>query len=233
MLRPTDLPALILSDGSLPSLVACAIVAAARRPEQSQAPSHVLPAALPAPSPTPAPAPAHLSDRQRATALHQAALYGLSPIQAVPPRGTPSAFLPGEPDSRLLVDAAYTALHLSCRTLVSPALACEPGRAPDVPSITRLVDRCLLVSRLASLDAPEAGLPEIRVEPLFADLDDDAIADLAMDLDCPVDTCWWFADPAPQAERERSRWLPRLERLGFAPSAAASHARSAGSAIVA
>lgn len=67
------------------------------------------------------------------------------------------------------------------------------------------LDRALLVSRLASMDADVPG--GVRLEAPYADLTDRQVAELALDLDAPLHTCWWAdVDAGPDAAAERDRW---------------------------
>jgi hypothetical protein len=115
---------------------------------------------------------------------------------------------PGAARTATLIEAGTLALANGCRRVIWPVQ--DGGETPDdlasVESIGRELDRALLAGRLVSLEAPEAGLPEVRFETPFVDLSDRQLAELADDLAVPVETCrWWGAGVGPAAA-ERARW---------------------------
>jgi hypothetical protein len=115
---------------------------------------------------------------------------------------------PGPTRTATLIQAGTLALANVCRRVVWPVQ--DGGETPDdlasVESIGRELDRALLAGRLVSLEAPEAGLPEVRFETPFVDLSDRQLAELADDLAVPVETCrWWGARRGPRGRRG-ARW---------------------------
>ena len=119
---------------------------------------------------------------------------------------------PGERENHLLLQAGATALRHACPTIVWPVV--PQGPAPDSPApveaIANIVNRATLMSRLVSLDAGQAGIPEVRVETPFVDLSDAQLADLACDVGARFEDCWWWADDSGAASVERARWGPLL-----------------------
>lgn len=118
----------------------------------------------------------------------------------------------GEAATRLLIDAATAALRLACPIVVWPIVPAGP--ASSEPAIVELiadaVNRATLASRLVSLDAPAAGIPEVRIETPFVDLTDEQLADLACDVGVRFEDCWWWSNDSSAASTERARWAPLL-----------------------
>jgi hypothetical protein len=118
----------------------------------------------------------------------------------------------GQRASRLLMEATATALAQACPVVVWPVV--PRGRVSDEPApiavIADAVNRATLVGRLASLDAPNAGIPEVRIETPFVDLSDTQVADLACDLGVRFEDCWWWRNDTSAASDERARWAPLL-----------------------
>ncbi len=145
----------------------------------------------------------------RAVRAHGRAL-GLRVLSADPPIAT--GVQPGERENHLLLQAGATALRHACPTIVWPVV--PQGPAPDSPApveaIANIVNRATLMSRLVSLDAGQAGIPEVRVETPFVDLSDAQLADLACDVGARFEDCWWWADDSGAASVERARWGPLL-----------------------
>lgn len=128
---------------------------------------------------------------------------------------TPRFDVAGEGDSRLLLHAAYQAIAAGCTRVVWPVQFGEDLRTPT-PSLERVataVDRAMLVSRVAGLDAPDAAGVEV-VAP-FVDLSDRQIAEMVMDIEAPLTACWWWGVDLPAAHREQDRWGGLLRSLGW------------------
>lgn len=119
----------------------------------------------------------------------------------------------GEVETLVLLRACYLAAARRCTRVVWPVhhRAGADG-SPDLDRIARSIDRALLVGRLISLDSDELGGTEVTIETPFVDLEDDQIADMALDMELPVDACWWSGTfgQAPGAATERNRWLALL-----------------------
>lgn len=201
---------MVVSDGGLTSLLACALAREAATTGQTTVTKRP-PGVLFAPEGN----ETNLTRRQ-AVERH-ARLYQLaSPDQLGELRG-PGAHGLGQAETLRLVNAAYFAARHDFEIVVWPVqLGGEPG---DVERVGRAADRALLVTRLVSLDAEEHGRPGIRVETPFVDLSDRQVIELAMDLNVPVDACWWWSDATgargAEAERERARWTAVMRDLGW------------------
>ncbi len=92
----------------------------------------------------------------------------------------------------LLLDAGREALRLGLSTIVWPV-----HLGIDLDAMERALDRARLVERLVTLDSPPGA--ELRIETPLLDLSDAQIAELARDLDAPLETAWWCrkSGPAP------------------------------------
>jgi 7-cyano-7-deazaguanine synthase in queuosine biosynthesis len=85
----------------------------------------------------------------------------------------------------------------------------------DLEAMDRALARARLVERLVNLDLPagEEDEPPLRIETPLLDLSDRQIAELAADLDAPLDVCWWCLKdgPAPCGRCGGChRWEPAL-----------------------
>lgn len=129
----------------------------------------------------------------------------------------------GERASRMLVSAAYAALHRGCNRVVWPVHFDENGQA-DLTAVADALDRALLVTRLVALDA--GGL--LRVDVPFADFTDRQVAELVIDMDVPVKTCWWWhaqsartgpgatvVEAGEEFRAEHRRWTTVLREVGW------------------
>lgn len=215
MLPPGRL--LVIADGDLPGLLACA--AAGDRAARTPRGPHLV-------WPDPAPLDAATPFRRRA-AERQAELYGL---EAIPRQSMPAALPVPEPsgprETRLLLDAAAEGASRGVDAVVWPITA---GPDLDLDRTARALDRALLVEQLVALDGAA-----VRLSAPYADFTDRQIADLAIDMDLPVWTCWWWelASPdRPPAEGEPrppaaaveaavaayARWVHLLRAAGWSP----------------
>ncbi len=93
------------------------------------------------------------------------------------------------------------------------------GQDLELARVAEAVDRAALVTRLASLDAAAAGLRPVDMRAPYADFTDAQIADLALDMDLPLRTCWWWEGRDEEARRERQRWGRALATAGWRPPA--------------
>jgi hypothetical protein len=84
--------------------------------------------------------------------------------------------------------------------------------------------RAMMVERLISLGhsaiARQPGSSHgalIRVEAPTADLSDRQMAELVIEMDLPVWTCWWWgaSNDEPEAWNEQQRWTALLRELGW------------------
>ena len=145
----------------------------------------------------------------------QAELLGLRTVPiAVPP--SPPALGSGLIQTPPLIHSAIGAAVAGFATVVWPVHA-GPGAEPDLDRVALAIDRALLVSRLVALDAADHGCPAIRVDTPYADFTDRQLAELALDLDAPVHTCWWWGGQGGSAAAERQRWTAALQSCGWVP----------------
>ncbi|MCC6676548.1 MAG: hypothetical protein IT436_05335 [Phycisphaerales bacterium] len=223
---------LIIGDGGLASLIACA---AAREAALITGASQ--PAVL-----WSGPARAEEAPQRSEAAERQAGAYGLELVVHTAPNslyGPGSAPYKGLADDRLLMDVAASAIQHGCDRVIWPIHYGGPGHASDpaepahdLDAISAAVDRALLITRLVGIDAGQHARPAFRVETPYVDFTDRQIADLALDLDVPVETCWWWhreflsrdtqvaAAPSPALERDWAqwrRWWPALRAVGWVP----------------
>jgi hypothetical protein len=135
----------------------------------------------------------------------QASLYGMGLRQ---PTAAPAEAEP-ERTCRLLLDACLLARQQGGGAVVWPVNA---GETLDLDRIAATVDRALLAARLVSVgdDRP------VEVRTPYADFTDRHLADLILDMDLPIWTCWWYdAQGDAAAERERRRWGDLLRAAGW------------------
>ncbi len=129
----------------------------------------------------------------------------------------------GPGQSLALLTIAQQAAVMGLRRVVWAVQFPLLGAEPDLDRIAATVDRCLLISRLVSLDLwdhPNPAVPEVRIETPLVDLSDPQIADLALDLGVPISAAWWIDGVGDPAQAEQRRWLPLLAELGWAMQSA-------------
>lgn len=201
-------PCLIISDGSLPGMVAAAIESERRSGSQPT---------LWAGDPLawvagPARAIAHHAVRAQAEFL----ALGMLDRDWIGSDGS------GAGQSLALLTIAQHAAAMGFRRVVWAVQFPLLGAEPDLDRIAATVDRCLLVSRLVSLDLwdhPNPAVPEVRIETPLVDLSDAQIVDLALDLGAPIASAWWMEGVGEPSQAEQRRWLPLLSELGWAMQA--------------
>jgi len=225
---------LILADGGLPSLLALAaaresVAAGGAKGEASRKASR-------GPGVLYMPGGDETNHLRRTAVERQAALLEIERVDAAAHgelRG-PGAHGTGQADTMRLIAAAYVAARHGYEIVVWPVQFGGTGGldTPDIDRIARTTDRALLVTRLVSLDAEEHGKPGIRVESPYVDFSDRQIADLALDMSLPVETCWWWSEGVPQggsrtplADSELERWTAALREVGWTRGREAGVAR--------
>ncbi|TVQ62638.1 MAG: hypothetical protein EA378_04725 [Phycisphaerales bacterium] len=82
----------------------------------------------------------------------------------------------------------------------------------SVESVGGVLDRALLITRLIGIGS---GADGVTVDAPIADLTDWQLADLAADLEAPIEQCWWWAGRSQAAEAERRRWQAALAEVGW------------------
>jgi hypothetical protein len=200
----------ILADGSLASLVACALLKEALT--SSQVPSDARGLVIPF-------FPKGATNAQVEAARVQAASYDLPVAEAhAKPEGEGSQ---GEGESRALLSAGHIAARAGLGSVLWPVQAAV-GEGLDLDRISACADRALLVGRLVAIDAVEHGVRGLTISIPFIDLTDRQIAELAMDMGVPLQACWWnrFSDRA--AGEERARWMAALRSVGWTEHARAT-----------
>lgn len=192
----------ILSDGDLPALVACA---SAVEVGAGSADGTARPSVLAFPC-------AAGADAVRAAAIHaQADLLALTLLPAL---SSPVESADGEGEVRDLLSATYGAARSGIDRVVWPVTGAL-GDHLDLDRIAAGADRAVLIGRLVALDATRHGVPSIRIETPYLDLTDRQVADLAADLAVPLETVWWWDGDTLPAQRARLRWGEALEAVGW------------------
>lgn len=180
---------LIISDGGLPALVSCML---AINPEG------VVIWSPPQGSPGLDHPGARIGPQHRAAVERQADLLGLRGVEFGAPLNWPSEASAAEeddvhtlPTSALLMLATAEARRLGCDDVVWPVVC-----GSDLDELASAAERARLVSRLSMLPTHQgktrSGVPGlIRIRTPLADLTPLQVAELALDLDAPIQTCWW------------------------------------------
>lgn len=205
--------ALVLSDGNLPALLAILTEADAGAGLGARGRRPVVLPWFADPS---------VDALARKSVDEQARSFGLEIVRfdAGPPR-VGRLFEAGPARTTLaLITAVYTALEIGCERVVWPVQLGGPENldATHLAGMAEAVDRALICARISLLDGPARGMAEVRVETPFIDLTDHQLAELAWDMDAPVQRCWWWGgDRAPDAPggAERERWLNALRAAGW------------------
>ena len=195
--------ALVIADGSIAGLTALAI--ASEETVRRENVGHAQPPAVWLP------AGGHDDAAADRAVRAQAGAYGAVYVGFGPATGGESGGETGGglAESAMLIAAGGLAIANGCRRVIWAVQG--GGDGPDAPApvetIARSLDRALLAGRLVSLEAEDAGLPEVVIETPLVDLTDAQLAELAMDLSAPVETCWWWGTGGiGAAGTERSRW---------------------------
>lgn len=113
--------------------------------------------------------------------------------------------------TRMLLDAATLAIQMGIKRVLWPIQANvdyqhESESTHNLHQIAAAIDRSLLCARLATLDAQDHGGVEVTIETPLVDLTNSQIADLAADLNVPINACWWTDSSLPGAEIEYKQW---------------------------
>jgi len=204
-MRPDPDRLLVIADGGLPALVVCMLW-----PEPEAVSVWVPPAGTPSVE-----CPLTLiSARHIAAAEAQADILGLGGVVAgaeSPGLSGPSAL------SRTLLLACERAGEVGAATVVWPVVCGD-----DLEHLAAAADRARLLSRLWTLDNQAGETHGVRT-PL-ADLNDAEVAELALDLDAPLETLWWRRQPDSTAQiaaeaDTRARWEGALREAARAVGA--------------
>jgi hypothetical protein len=143
------------------------------------------------------------------------------------------ATAPGEAVSALDVLSGVLLKAGAIAAAVGASEIVWPVNAPEGPdSLERAsanLQRAVLVSGLMRL---EYGGIEIAAP--YADFSDGELADLVLDMDLPIWTCWWFdpgelqGEAAEAAAAMRERWTALLQEAGWRGPLPAGHAAGSG-----
>ncbi|MCX5690974.1 MAG: hypothetical protein NTV94_14515 [Planctomycetota bacterium] len=201
---------LVLGDGGLESLLACAWVrerlAADGTPPDAQPPILL-------------PWTERLTEAHVEAVISHAATFGLSLVESLPEVSVQFAPAGMRELTHRLLAAAHHAARLGCDQVVWPACA-GLGEGIDVDRAAAIEDLAWLVSRLVALDATQHGVPSIHVTTPFVHFSALQMAELIMDMDLDPASCWWWeaasvpAGASDAAAKERASWLLLLERAG-------------------
>ena len=103
--------------------------------------------------------------------------------------------------SLALLRAAHDALHLRCRSVLWP-ICCDGS----LEETFRATEIAATVSRLVGLDQPGSlSDVDLSVRTPLADMSRDQVADLAYDLDAPVECCWSMRTREEQVQSDELR----------------------------
>lgn len=116
-------------------------------------------------------------------------------------------------ETQCLITTAFEAARAGISRLIWPATG-GIGEHIDLDRVCEIQDKAILVSRLVGLDAPNHGQPGFTIETPYADLSDDRLADLALDLGVQVELCWWHGRGAALGADEAERWGKALAKAG-------------------
>jgi len=202
-LMPESGPHIVICDGDLPGLVACALAA---RDHEGEDPSVAW--FVPVGDAT--------DEARRRSVLAGASALGLEVVEAP----TPRAGSPAEIQTQMLLTCAHEAIRRRIARIIWGVHIGGAARDdwPDLDDLAAMIDRALLCARLASLDAPRIGPSGVRIETPIIDLTDRQLAELAQDLGVPVECCWWMRDESEAAQRVRNRWKGLLETVSGSPT---------------
>lgn len=204
---PDTRKTVVLSDGGLPSLV-CLSIAREEAVIQSGGRGRIAyPMVLAFP-------PELWADRLRLDSIAsqcESMNLPLGTRQAIV--GTSSGASDAEIEVGALLASAFAAARLGASKVIWPATS-GIGSTVDVDRSCRIQDLAALVGRIVSLDCTDHGHPEFTIEAPLADCSDNRVADLAVDLAVPLDSCWWTNPKASLAFAEHDRWERALQSVG-------------------
>ena len=153
------------------------------------------------------------SDFRRTAARMQAELLGLGSIREPADGADFWTSLPGGlGEAAMLLAGVNEVIQSGLTRLLWPKHA-----SGDLDSMLDGADRALLIQRLGLIEQQRLGTPGLRIDTPLIDLSDLQVADLAVDLDAPVWSCWWAMPNAVDlgaADAERRRWTDALKHVG-------------------
>lgn len=168
--------------------------------------------------------PAHSAAARRRAIERQCAALDLELVESLPSDAVPDDAPAGERATRVLIGAAFGAARRGAGSVVWPVHFFN-GSDVDLDGVADAIDRALLVTRLMGVDAQ----PGVRVEVPYADFTDRQLVELAVDLGTPLGTCWWWHAQlgTPEGGREdefraeHRRWAGLLSECGWVREAGA------------
>lgn len=89
--------------------------------------------------------------------------------------------------------------------------------AGDLDSMLDAADRALLIQRVGLIEQQRTASPNLRIDMPLIDLNDQQVAELAVDLDAPLWSSWWALPDAVDvrsAQAERARWAEVVTAAG-------------------
>lgn len=211
------LASLVISDGGVGSLVA--LSAHFALPDRDRSPIGVVAWGFDSDE----------ADARARAVAEQARAVGAT-IVDVPAAAPADREAVGNRVTRRLVEVALAARAMGVRRVVWPAHAgadhADGGGGGVLDRMAAIIDRAALVSRLVSLDDERAGNVGVdardagrgvgvEITTPHADLSDREMAELMLDLDAPVWTCWWARGGGAKASLEREHWRGVLRELGW------------------
>ena len=160
--------------------------------------------------------------------LRHAELYGLE-VSSAPSQASTDPDAPaGLAESVMLLGALSVATAEGCDRVLWPAQGSGGGGGGgdelDVGGLARMIDKSVLVARLASIDSDAT-----QIDTPYFDLTDRQVAELALDMGVPIDACWWWAradeivedsQSGEVREAQRNRWMAALREAGWESVAA-------------
>jgi hypothetical protein len=216
---------LILSDGSVPSLLACVAIREELASSESASAGGggggvARGTSTQGPTPVVVPFPFRsFGDPARLSRIAEQASFLALEFVAEPPVTVEGLEVDGgEREAHELIAAGYLAASLGCERVVWPVSA-GLGEALNVERIAEIADRALLASKLVALDRA-VKCPAFNIVTPYVDYTDVQIAECALDLDVPVDDVWWHSVAGDEAEADRRRWGPALRSAGYRVAAA-------------
>lgn len=200
----------VLSDGGLQSLVA---MVAAREAAVLSQPGGASSGGFTYPSVVPFPADLWTDAFRLEVITNQCQRLNMSLVPRPEITHVSSAATGPEAEAAALLAAAFAAARSGVSRLIWPVTA-GVGEHVDIDRACELHDKAILISRLVALDAANHGQPGFTIETPYADLSDDRLADLALDLSTPTELCWWHGPRAALGASESERWGRALARAG-------------------
>lgn len=199
MADQTDQGILIISDGGIASLVASLMAQ----------PSDEVALWIPPQGATTIDAPdAVIGPEHRRAAEAQADLLGLRGIDSA--QQMPSVLGPQAPMCLILMMACQAAARVGMGAVVWPVVCGERG-----DELAAAVEIARLVERLGSVSGRFGSpWPGVELSLPLADLSPVQVAELALDLDAPVQSCWWWGEDGDGwAIEARNTWEMALRQV--------------------